>query len=380
MRIISRKPRYLSFLLLGIFSPSTVWAENESWPETLTLEYALKQASADHPQLQMAAAEVDKARAEQLLVESTTGIDSKISAQLRWVDPPDIAYDQSQNDSRLSLFVNKRLYDFGYTKALEEAANAGVINQEHYYQNALNQHRIAIMAAYFDVILADLANSRDEEDMATTYIASDRARDRNELGMVSDIDLMEKRSIFQASRTRFHKSSALQRTTRARLADVLNRPEKLPSELSTPELIGNKREVPKDVDEWLTLSEKQNPLLLALQARMLSAQKDLESARQITNPVLKGEVEVSAYTREAGSYDNWRAGVTLDVPLKTSGKAKAIIAKNRAEFLRTKAELEQQRRRVRQAVLESWSNLKTLLIERDKVAADMDISASASDK
>ena len=253
-----------------------------------------------------------------------------------------------------------------------EATEAGIVGREHYYLYALNQHRLTIMAAYFDALLADFANGRNEEDVKITFVYADRAEKRNELGMVSDIDVLEAQSNYQASRVRLHRSRALQRTTRANLANALNTPENLPSEISLPDLPSNNRDIPRSVDAWLTVSEKQNPLLLALQAKMISKQKQLASARDIANPVLSAGAEVSAYTRESGGYDNWRAGVSLDIPLPTSGKTKAAVADKRASLLKVKAELEQQRREVRQDVLESWSDLQTLKIEGDRVEAAMD--------
>ncbi|WP_455199385.1 TolC family protein, partial [Kaarinaea lacus] len=185
----------------------------------LTLEYALKQATVDHPQMQMVQAEIEKARAEQLSVEAFTGLQSKISGRLQWIDPPDIAYDQDQGDHKLSLFANKRLYDFGYTASLEEAAEAGVASKEHLYNQALNKHRIAIMAAYFDVLLADQIATRDREEMTVAYLTFDKARDRHELGMVSDIDLLELESISQEKLVKFRQSELRQFTARTNLAN-----------------------------------------------------------------------------------------------------------------------------------------------------------------
>jgi outer membrane protein TolC len=368
---ILRRSSFFSFVACsGILFSSNVLAEEKVvWPEVLTLDYALTHAPKDYPQLQISLAEIEKANADKLSVDASTGLESKISARLSWIDPPAIAYDQSQADHSLSLLLDKRLYDFGYTAALESATEAGIVSKKYAYHNALNQHRIAIMAAFFDVLLADSASERDEEQMAVDYIRSDRAADRNKLGMVSDIDVMKLRSIYQESRTRFHKSSALQRVTRAKLANMLNTPENLPSDLAMPDLISNNREIPKDTDKWLAIIEKENPLLNALSARVESAQNHLASAHDMTNPVLSGQVEVSKYAREMGGYDNWRAGVTLDIPLKTSGKAKAVIAKSRAELAQAKAELEQARLKLRQSLVEEWSKLNTLKIERDRVAA-----------
>lgn len=362
----------ISILSLGLFPLFGFSAEEEPLPEVLTLEHALKQASVDHPELQLVLADVEKARAEQLSVEAVTGLESRISGQLRWVDPPDIAYDQDQGDHRLSLFANKRLYDFGYTASLEQAAEAGIASKEHLYSDALNKHRIAIMAAYFDVLLADLRSTRDREEMTVAYLKFDKAKDRQELGMMSDIDLLELESISQDKLVLFRQSEYRQFSARTNLANVLNMPGKPHSELETPELDSNNRKIPDDVNEWIEIAEKQNPLLHALQAKVLSANQRLASARGITNPVLTGQVEVSRYAREAGSYDNWRAGVTLDVPITTGGKSNAAIANYRAELVKARAELELQKRNISQALLELLNELKTLEIKRKSVEVLMD--------
>jgi len=372
MILLRRFGFYSTILSLGFFPLISTSEESKPWPEVLTLEFALQQASADHPDLLMARADVDSAHAEQLSVEAFSGIESKISGQLRWVDPPEIAYDQDRGDHKLSLFANKRLYDFGYTTSLEEAAEAGVSSKEYMLQYALNQHRIAIMAAYFDVLLADLRLARDQEAMTVAFLTADKAKDRNELGMMSDIDLLELESISQARLVDYRRSSYLQHSTRTRLANVLNVPGHPQADLETPGLASNDRKLPEDVEEWMAIAEKQNPMLLASQAKLLAADKRLESARGLTNPVLTGEVEVSKYAREAGGYDNWRAGVTLDIPLRTSGKAKAVVAKSRAEVLKVKAEMEQQRRNVRQSLIELLDELKTLIAERKSIQALME--------
>lgn len=372
MSLLLRLSLYFSILSLGLFSIISVSAENETLPEVLTLELALQKASADHPQLQIVRAEVEKAHAEQLSAEAFTGLESKISGRVRWIDPSEVAFDQDQGDHKLSLFANKRLYDFGYSASLEEAAEAGVTSKEYLYRHALNKHRIAIMAAYFDVLLADLRNTRDQEEMTVAYLTFDRARNRHELGMLSEIDLLELESISMAKLVLFRQSGYQQYSTRTNLANILNMPGNPQSDLETPELEGNNRKIPDDISEWVGIAEKQNPLLLSLQAKVLANNQRLASARGITNPVLTGQVEVSKYAREAGGYDNWRAGVTLDIPLKTSGKAKAVIAEYRAELLKAKAELEQQRRQVGQKLLELWNELKTLYVERDSLEALMD--------
>lgn len=356
--------------LLSVSVSFSAWAETPPWPEPLTLEFALGLASDEHPKLQIATAEIEQAKAQQLQIEAETGFEATLSAQLRWVDPPAIAYDQSSDDHRLSLLLNKPLYDFGRTTAKKEASQSYLNSREYAYKDSLSRHRIAIMAAFFDVLLADQAYARDTEEMAMTYVRSDRAKYRNEMGQLSDIELMEKRSEFQASRLRQAQSAAAQRTSRAHLANLLNYPGQLPSELLEPQLDFATRQIPEEIDAWFSALEQGSPEMLALAAQRDTARAQLGLAKSDDNPVLRGQVEVAEYSREMGSNDRWRAGVVLDVPLLDGGRSGALQAERRAELHRLEASMEQQRRELQQQVLELWNELKTLKVAEQRLVAE----------
>ena len=235
-KTLRKRPALLLLLFLALFQSlfpmSTALAvEPEPYPEILTLEYALAQASGTHPQLQIAASKIDRNRALSDEVDAQIGLQSQLSARLRWIDPPAIAPDQSRDDHWVSLSIDKSLYDFGRHSAQVAASKAAILSAEQEYRATENQQRITILTAYFDVLLADQAYARDNEDMSMGYVHMDRVRQRNELGQLSDIELTAARSEYQASRVRRYRSSVAQRTTRSRLANVLDRPGQLPGEL-----------------------------------------------------------------------------------------------------------------------------------------------------
>lgn len=346
-------------------------AESTALPQHLSLGYVLSRIDESHPDLSVVNEALALARARQASVESQNGINSSLVARLRWVDPPDIAPDQSQQDHSASLYVRKRLYDFGRSAANEAAAQLGVEGGQWRYEDALNQYRIALMAAFFDVILADLKYATANEGMSIAFVTLDRARARNELGQMSDIDLLELESAYQVSRTAVHSASYRQRTSRAHLANLLNRPENLPSELMRPTLAVVQREVP-EVEAWIEEAESKNPKLKAMRAMADAAQEKLRAAEAGYRPFMDGELEMSQYKRELGGYDNWRATILLNVPLTNGGSVEAQIAERRAQWQEAKARLEQVRRSVRQAVLEIWSELKVLKVKHDEVNALLD--------
>ncbi|NOX91077.1 MAG: TolC family protein [Gammaproteobacteria bacterium] len=346
------------------------WASEVALPEPLTLEFALGLASEDHPQVRMAAADLERSRARQWQVGTETGIDVRLSARLRWVDPPSIGnIEQSHRDHLVKLSLNKSLYDFGRSTAKENATLAERNQRAWVYQDLLTRRRIDIMAAFFDVLLADQIYARDTEEMSIAFSRFDRARGRNELGQLSDIDFMKASSEYQAGLLLQAQRAATQRIARARLADILNRPGQLSGELSVPLLNFERRKIPGEVADWFAELDQESPQLQALKAQLASAKAKLDLARVDDNPLLLGQLEVSEYTRIFGN-DNWRAGVSLDVPLFDSSRNAALQAVRRAELRKIEADMEEQRRVLRQELLETWSELQTLQIEKRYLATN----------
>jgi outer membrane protein TolC len=113
-------------------------------------------------------------------------------------------------------------------------------------------------------------------------------------------------------------------------------------------------------------------VLLSLKAQQESLKAQVELAQADDNPQLKGRVEVAEYSREIGSNDVWRAGVRLDVPLFNGGRSEAKLAKQRAEFRKVSANVEQQRRVLRQHLLELWAGLQTLKVAQQSLVAERD--------
>ncbi|VAX04082.1 hypothetical protein MNBD_GAMMA20-813 [hydrothermal vent metagenome] len=358
----------LAVLLSLILLPLIVLADEpvQDWPEPLTLDFVLARVDQSHPDLQLAEAAVAQARAVQLQAESNYGLRSSLLARLHWIEPSSLAHDPSRQDHRLRLQVSKRLYDFGRTAALEAAAGADLAARQQRYRDTLNQYRLAVMAAYFDVLLVDLEVIRDNEAMSIGYVNFDRAQSRNELGQLSNIELLRFESVYQLTRARQYASSSRQRTARQRLANLINRSDRLPAELAAPILPDVQRDIP-DVAAWFAGAEAANPELIALQAAVRGARERLRAAQAGNRPVLNGQAEVSAYSRDSGSDDPWRVGINLDVPLTTGGETRAQTTQRRAELQAARARLESRRREIREAVLDSWSVLHSLRARRQEL-------------
>jgi len=349
-------------------------------PEPLTLAYALSQVDITHPDLRINEAAIKAARAEQQQVESDTGIESRIIGRLRWVEPPSFNPDRSHDDHRLGILVNKKLYDFGRTKSRLQAAQQNIESQQILYEDSRQQRRIEIMQHYFDVVLADLQFYQFNEAMAVEFIELDKRRDRNELGQVSDIQVLEQEAEYHRIRKLRFESQNRQRLTRARLAYVLGRPGQLPDTVSRPENLPHLLRPLQEVEILQAQAIQNSNILRALRARVSAAQAQLAAARAGDNPVLYGGAEANAYSKERANYDKWRVGVQLEVPLTTGGRVDADAAKQQSEIYRLQAELAAAVEQIKQAVLELWLELDALLIQREQMRAQMDYRELSLDR
>jgi outer membrane protein TolC len=204
--------------------------------------------------------------------------------------------------------------------------------------------------------------------MATAFIEFDRARERNELGQVSDVDLLRLEASYHAARSTRYASQLQQRATRSGLANALNRPGQLPTDLVTPELPYSSRE--RGEVEGLTRGAlAANARLKALRARVESARKTMRAVRAQRYPVVSSEVDVARYSPHFGtSREPARGGITLEVPLSTGGRIDAVLAEHRAELQGITARLAGRELEVRQLVLGLWLELEGLQVRGDELA------------
>ncbi len=363
--------RWGAAVLVGVLCLGRLAAasEVEPLPEPLTLDYALSLADAEHPDLERIEADLAVARAGILSAKAQTGTNVSAEGRLRWIEPSAVAADDSREDHKGSLFVRKTLYDFGRSSALRQAAAAELRGDEWRYDDARSRRRIEIMERFFDVLLADLEYARDNEAMAVAYVTLDRLRTRHELGQVSDIRLLEMESTYQAVRREMTQSQTRRRITRAQLALALGRPGALPSTLAPPDLAHYLKRQRPEYEELLERAGENSTLLKALRAQVEAAGERVDLARAQGRPYLNGELEASAYTRELGSTDQWRAGVTLTVPLYTGGSMQASVARSQALLQKSRAELRAAEYSLRQSILDLWLQLETLKVQRDQANA-----------
>lgn len=128
------------------------------------------------------------------------------------------------------------------------------------------QSQLQLMRRFLDVVEADLRAARDDEAMAVAYVELDRARNREELGQYSALQVGELEVGYQRIRSDRYASQAAQRVTRSLLAMALGRPGELPADVISPELPAFPRTL-DEVDALVSDALARNTVLKAWRER-----------------------------------------------------------------------------------------------------------------
>ncbi|MCW8930733.1 MAG: TolC family protein [Gammaproteobacteria bacterium] len=337
---------------------------SEPIPEPLTLKYALSKASnTDSPEIMAYSAQYQMAQAEQDLAISEQGVFAEINGRLRYVDPSSIVPSSETNDSKLSLDIYKRLYDFGRTSANIEASKYHLASVETLYTDYLSKRKVSILQAYFNVLLADIIYDHANEAMAVDYVTLDKARSRFELKQLSEIDLLKIENHFRESRRERTQALSDQRLTRHRLAQLIN-PGHMSVKLDKPDLeqlhlLSASREL-KDIEQLYEIAYEKNPRLIASNHELESVRLKISAFQAEKYPVISLNLQAADYARDLGSSDKYRAGIQVKIPLYQAGQENAKIKKVTGRLIQLEAEQLQIKRELEQQILELWLKISDL--------------------
>jgi len=307
--------------------------------ERLTLDEALAVVSAAHPDRRVAESELVLSRAERDQAASQKDFSLFLDGSLRSGRRPDGDWEP---DNIGRIVARKPLLDFGRSSHAIAAADQEIVARQAALFNVESLRRIDIMARYFDVLLADMQYAADNEFMAVAYVSWDNARDRFEVGQISQPELLKLDADYQDIRERRNASLQRVRSARQKLAHAMYRPGQLPTELAEPALKDNARPVP-EYESLLAWVMDKNPRVLALQAQVAAADARVASIRAERNPVLDAEVIGGGYSRESTTRDELSAGLVFNIPLYQGGRVDALMARERAQKERSAAELDKLR-------------------------------------
>ncbi|MDX2506315.1 MAG: TolC family protein [Gammaproteobacteria bacterium] len=355
-----------SFLLLvqTIVVVPAFASEQSVMPEPLTLEYALSKASrTESPEIMNYSAQRQIALAEQDLAISEQGVFAEINGRLRYVEPSSIVPASETNDSKISLDIYKRLYDFGRTRATIAASKAKLASVDALYTDYLSKRIVSILQAYFNVLLADIIYNHANEAMAIDYVKLDKIRSRFELGQVSDIELLKIENDYRKTRRDRTQASSDQRITRHRLAQLIS-PGNLSVKLDMPDLnklhqLSVAREL-KEIEPLYELAYKENPRLISLEHQLQSVRLKLDAFQAEKYPVISAHLQAADYARELGNSDKYRAGIEVKVPLYQAGQEDARIKRATGKLIQLEADKLLIKQEIEQQILELWLKISDL--------------------
>ncbi|MBW8306359.1 MAG: TolC family protein [Thiobacillus sp.] len=304
--------------------------------ERLTLEEALATVTAAHPDRRMVESDLALSRADRDQATSRQDFSLFLDGSLRRGRQPDGDW---QPDNLGRIVARKPLLDFGRTDQAVAAADQEIAARQAELLSIESLRRIDIMARYFDVLLADQQYVADNEFMTVAYLDWDKARERFELGVGNQPDLLRLEAFYQDWRERRNASLQRTRSTRQKLAHAMYRPGKLPATLAEPALQDNARPVP-EFDSLLAWMMQKNPRVQALQALLAASDSRLGAIRAERNPTLDAEVFGAGFSRESTTRDELSAGLVFNIPLYQGGRVDARVARELAQKERRAAELE----------------------------------------
>lgn len=326
--------------------------------KVLTLEAALSSIETNHPDVLLAEAERDIARADRDIAASRNDTNVNLEGILRSGSRTRWAEDFSPDNSA-RLVARKTLYDFGRSSAAEQAGRFELNAREAELVSGRDRRRIEVMSRFFDVLLADKQYTADNELAAVIFVTYSNGQENLKLGQISSVDLASLDLNFQNIAEKRKASETRQYISRAMLANILNRPGDLPGELEEPKLESNKRLLPaiESIQPQLLVN---NPRLLAQQELLLASQQRLQSLRAEKGPTLDAEVQASDFSRSALARDYVSAGLILSWPLYQGSRADSRVARELAQNNKILAGLEKLKMELTQTLLETYLEIEQL--------------------
>ena len=342
--------RGLYFLLLCI--PLITWAADKP----LTLAEALAAADAPHPDLSLAESDLSISIADRDEAASRQDFNLFLDGALRTGKQPG---DNWSADNVGRIVARKSLFDSGRTEQTVAAADYEIAARRATLLDVRAARRIDLMARFFDVLLADLQYTADNEFMTVAFLQWDNARERFTLGQLTQPQVIELEARFQDTRERRTTAAQLQRASRQKLANAMNRPDTLPSELAEPALPDNEQAVP-EYETLLPRILERNPSLQGLNAQVHASDARVAALRSERRPTLDAEVLGATYNRQTETRDQISAGVLFNVPLYQGRGNDARVARERALRDRLLAQREKLKLGLTQTVLDTLHEIEWL--------------------
>lgn len=337
----------------------------EALPDRLDYKHVMKIVDeGDYYESLLGQSELGLAASDKLLVDGLNDFNINLVALAQYVKPSEILVEEINDDHRLSIVVQKTLTDFGFSDEKSQAVEARVSAAKYLLKQIRLSKRLDVASKFFDIKLSDLKFSLDNEAIATAYVKYHKTQEKNDLKQASDVELLEAEFEYQQVRARRYESETLQRISRARFAESISRPDDLPDEVILPDFSYFSRKRP-EYDDLLKIVMSNNLQIRAQQQLLEAASHELSASRKKNGSVLSTELELTEYSSESPTKNNWKASLKYSVPLYENDSAKAVTARALSEWQKQKARLQHIESEIRQQLLEVWQQIHVLKARQD---------------
>jgi outer membrane protein TolC len=329
-----------------------------SFAAQLTLDAVLAQADTSHPELELARAQSELAQAEAQLAQSLNDFRLTLDATLR-SGRNQFYQDRFHPDHQVKLNARKTLLDFGRQQASSQAAEQEREARNLQLLDTRAQRRLTLMTRYFDVLLADMQDAADTEAQAVAYVSWDNAKDRQALGQLAQWELSELEARYFDAQSRRNDVRRGLRVKRMALAAAMNLPGTILDDLVDPKLPDNERPLP-EFEGLLTRVLAENPRLTAQKQLLTAANYRLNGVRADNRPSIEFEAEAAAWSRDALTRDDLRAGINVLWPLWQGGRTDARLGREQARFHELQAQYDKLVLELRQSLLDTVEEIQYL--------------------
>lgn len=343
-------------LLMIAIAGASFHLQAQPLPNPLTLGQALEVSKTQNllQKQQQVDVELSQSRLSQL--DDTYKTQAKLDFQLA----KRAEFSDGTNNSHAFLHLSQVLFDQN-TEIQQHDKQSALATEKFKLKQLQTEKQVAVMRAFFDVVLADMRYETILEELAISAIREGRIRDDYDMQYASEVALLEKQTQTQINVGKRIEAEAEQITTRAKLAQVLGIAyENRPDDLVKPSF---KHLFDKQLDEfeaWQAKLLKKNPDLLDMERVLASLKKQRQDELDNREILISSNARLGEQGYQRDKNGKWRLGLNLSMPLGQSDKQKRKVAELALNIKKQQLAIEQFREKINQQALAYWLKLRTL--------------------
>lgn len=242
-----------------------------------------------------------------------------------------------------TLELVQPIYDFGQTYGQIRSKRAQLAAAEARALEARHTVMMEGLALYYDLHASELRLRALFEDHASAYVTWERAKERYDIGQLSQIDVARDLADVERTRLAYYEERARNGDYRVRLADLSGLV--FGEELVSPPKPPADKPADVDLDAVTASAVEKNPGVIVLAREMEAVRAEREGTWPL--PKLEAFGDINHYSRDLRGRDEWAAGARVSWPIFDGGLKVADRARLAGEEGKLSARLENAKRALR---------------------------------